>query len=84
MQVLLALEQLEQNEALTSEVVVLPLSEEQLCESLRRSIYGTTHLTIGIGICGTEEMKCTICQWLRQKNWCPICKSSALRSRKSG
>ncbi|URE18290.1 zinc finger, C3HC4 type, domain containing protein [Musa troglodytarum] len=151
-EVLLALEQIEQNEALTSEQLLMletsllfgelsfhdqhrdlrmdidnmsyeellaleekigtvstALSEEQLCESLKRSIYGTTHLTVGISVCGAEEMKCSICQeeyvgedevgrlpcehlyhatcveqWLRQKNWCPICKSSALPSHKTG
>ncbi|CAD5188573.1 unnamed protein product [Musa acuminata subsp. malaccensis] len=151
-EVLLALEQIEQNEALTTEQLLMletsllfgelsfhdqhrdlrmdidnmsyeellaleekmgtvstALSEEQLCESLKRSIYRTAHLTVGIAVCGAEEMKCSICQeeyvgedevgrlpcehlyhatcieqWLRQKNWCPVCKSSALPSHKTG
>ncbi|RWV85441.1 hypothetical protein GW17_00052768 [Ensete ventricosum] len=80
MQVLLALEQLEQNEALTSEVVVL--LEDDVLLSFQEEYVGEDE----VGRLPCEHLYHATCveQWLRQKNWCPICKSSALRSRKSG
>ncbi|RWW33050.1 hypothetical protein GW17_00002249 [Ensete ventricosum] len=74
MQVLLALERIEQVEALTHEVDVLsPFQEEYAGED-----------EIGKLSCEHRYHATCIAQWLRRKNWCPICKSSVLPSQKSG
>ncbi|RRT81235.1 hypothetical protein B296_00019822 [Ensete ventricosum] len=72
--VLLALERIEQVEALTHEVDVLsPFQEEYAGED-----------EIGKLSCEHRYHATCIAQWLRRKNWCPICKASVLPSQKSG
>lgn len=80
------------------------LSEEELSESVKISIYRPPHVEDGTrDYCeNKDDVKCSICQedyaigdemgklkcehryhdvciqqWLRMKNWCPICKASA-------
>ncbi|KAI4337420.1 hypothetical protein L6164_015841 [Bauhinia variegata] len=86
------------------------LTEEELSECLKRSIYQSAHSEDATESCNEDrdDIKCCVCQeeyvvgdevgslqcehryhvvciqqWLRLKNWCPICKASAAPSSNS-
>ncbi|KAL5977814.1 hypothetical protein ACLOJK_036837 [Asimina triloba] len=81
------------------------LTEEQLTNCLKRSIYTPGAFVSGDAVTGHDDVKCSICQeeylagdevgklvcshqyhvicihqWLRLKNWCPICKAPVSQS----